>query len=135
MLVATITALLLIFGMGGGISYDVLDIIEEAQEVVEDRVDDKDRQAELLTLLKQMELETRTFTSDLRSHRKDLLTLDLNPNSTREEYMMVFRRLDARWVSAEETLMDQLFEFRNRFSPEEWQEIHAEIQAGVQDDD
>ena len=133
MLVATITAILLIFGMGGGIAYDVLDIIDSAADVVDDRVEDEERREELLTILKKMELETRTFTKDIRAHRQGILKLDLDPNATREQYIGAFRRLDARWVRAEEALLNGLFEFRGGFSKEEWAAVHAEIQEELTD--
>lgn len=94
---------------------------------MDDRVEDEERREELLTILKQMELETLTFTKDIRTYRQGILTLDLDPNSTREQYISVFRRLDARWVGAEEALLDGLFKVRGGFSPEEWAVVHGEI--------
>ena len=133
MLVATITVILLVLGMGGGITYDVLDIINAAEDVVDDTVRDDERKEELLTTLKHMELETLTFMQDIRTHRSGILNLDLDPNATREQYISVFRRLNARWVSAEEVLLDRLFEFRGGFSPEEWVGVHQAIHEELED--
>jgi hypothetical protein len=127
MLVTTITIILLVLGIGGGITVDVLDIIDAAEEAVEDNVRDRDRRAELVSLLKKMELETRQFEVDIRTHRQSILDLDLNPNATREEYLYVFRQLDSRWTASEEDLLNLLFEFREGFSPAEWAEVNGAI--------
>jgi len=133
MLVATITVILLAFGAGGGIAYNVLDIIDAAEDVVNDTVNDEVRRDELLTTLKHMKLETLTFGNDIRGHRKQILALDLDPNSTREQYRSVFRQLNARWVAAEEALLNRLFEFRGGFAPGEWPAVHEAIHEELTD--
>jgi hypothetical protein len=133
MLVATITAILLVFGLGGGINFDILDILDAAEDVVEDRVEDGEHRERLLTTLKRMELETHEFTRDIRTHREALLALDLDPGATREQYIDVFRRLDARWVAAEESLLDRAFELRAGFRDEEWTAVHRAIREELDD--
>ena len=132
MLIATITALLIVFGGGGSAMYTVLDLIGAAGDAIEDRVEDEALREEMLAVTKQMELDTKRFVGEIQEHRQKILQLDRTPDATREQYLMAFRSMDADWIAVEESLVDGILDLKGRVSHEKWLVIRAEMKNALE---
>ena len=133
MIAATLTVLLIVFGLGGsGVAYSLFDMIDEASDAVDEIVIDRDRAEELLLITKEMELEGLRVQKDLREIRQGIFALDLDPGTTREQYRTAFRAADARQSAAEDILLDKVLEMRRPMSAEEWRALYAEMKEELE---
>lgn len=132
MLVLTITTLLLVFGGGGSAALTVFGFLERAGDTIDDRVEDEALREEMLAITERMQEDTTRFVRGIESHRRAVLALDLNADSTRAQYRDTFRRVDADWNAVEEALVDGLLELKGKFSHDEWVNFREQVVGDVE---
>jgi len=127
MLVATMTILLLVFGVGGGADITILEILDTALDAVNDIVKDEDRLGRVRSELTAMKAGAEAFNDEVQKGRRKILALDLDYGTTREQYVEAFRALDTAWEAAEARALDRVMTVREQMTMDEWRTLFIRL--------
>ena len=128
MLVATMTILLLVFGVGGGADITILEILDTALDAVNDIVKDEDRLGRVRSELTAMKAGAEAFNDEVQAGRRKILALDLDYGTTREQYREAFRALDSAWARAEASALDRVMTVREQMTMDEWRSLFIRLE-------
>lgn len=121
MLIATITALILIFGAGGSFEQYLLNIKKPAKAAVEN----KDTVKELVALSKGLGDELKDHNKELTKIQTQFVDLHVRQDSARADWEpLVDRMLDAQHAAQQE-ILDTRDAMKKLVSEEEWESIFA----------
>lgn len=122
MLIATITALLLILGGGGG------KYLGFVGKYVSDFVEDDARAERAEAIVATMQAEKQAFAEKIIDLRGRLFNLDVHRSATRYEYRQVFLDLDREWNGFEGRFLDRWYELREVVERDEWNALFDKVE-------
>ena len=120
MLLVTFILHSLLFG-GDIFSYDY--VREAAKEVIKD----KDRAKQVVAITKQADKEFKSFSKDVDNLSRQLVKINQDYYSTREEVYAIYAKSDKRRSAFMERLIELRFQAKNHITAEEWQTMYAKI--------
>ena len=121
MIIATIAAIMIIFG-GSGFSLDVFN--KAAGDVIED----KDRVKQIKAITKQANKEVRSITKRFNNASKEAVEMMTRSDVTREEIFAYFNQIEKEHEAFQEALIKLRFQARDLMSQEEWEAMYARIE-------
>lgn len=120
MIIATITAILVIFG-GGMFSFDVFK--DSADKVLKD----KDRVKQIKVITKEADKELKLLSKSIINESKKLVTLNSNYDMTREELDTFIAQQDQYREQFQERLIELRFQAKALLNREEWEAMYAQV--------
>ena len=127
MLIATITALLLVFGGGSSDLKTLSGRIEYVEGILDDYVKDQERRDKIVPLLAEIGVTREAYGKQNETFIQQLLALDERKSSTREQYRQLFARVSEASRSTELKLVDLRFQIREHFTREEWNAMFKKL--------
>lgn len=120
MLIATITILMgMLFG-GGNMSAFV---VEDFPKEVKANVDDKERQKEIISLVKPYEKEFKSVQKDLNKSKKKLKKLNLDRNASSEDINEILDEATTTWRRIQTEGLQTRSKTLEMLNDQEWEEI------------
>ena len=120
MLVASLALLIgMLFG-GGNIPAFV---VEDFPKEVKANVDDKERQKEILSMVKPYEKEFKSVQKDLNKSKKKMKKLNLDRNASSEDINEILDEASTAWKDIQTTGLETRSETLKMLSEEEWEQI------------
>jgi hypothetical protein len=116
MIVATITALLLLFGGGGSLEQYLLDV----KKPVKAHVEDKDRAKTVIALSKSLGKDLEKRNKEMVSIQGDFVTLHTSFEASEEDFQAVIDRLMTERNRGQEQILDTRDRMRRAMSADEW---------------
>ena len=120
MIIATITAIVFLFG-GGMFSFEVFK--DSADKVL----NDKDRVKQLKVITKEADKELKSLDRYINDQSKKLVTLNTNYDMTREELDVFLAQGDQYREQFQERLIELRFQAKNLLTREEWEAMYEQI--------
>lgn len=118
MLVATITALIVLFSGG----YEIF-FAENVEKGIKKYVLEKDRRKELLDMTKEIKKGAKTYNKDRKASYKDFEDLCTNYNTTEEELEVFFENLTETQMTYQDNFVDKRVQITEKITDEEWGNI------------
>ena len=120
MIIATLTALMLLFG-GAGSSFDVYR--DAAAEVIKD----KDRVKQIKVITKQADKKRKSLEKYFNKTSKELVGIITRPDLNVEEVNTYFDEVEKRREEFQEEMIKLRFQAKNLTSRQEWEAMYAKI--------
>lgn len=120
MLVASLT--LLIGMLMGGQNISAF-IVEDLPKEIKANIDDKERQKEVLSIVKAYEKEFKGVQKDLKKSKKEMKKLNLDRNSTPESINTVLDEANSSWKEIQEQGIKSRLDALELLSNEEWEGV------------
>lgn len=120
MLVASLT--LLIGMLLGGQNVSAY-IVEDLPKEIKANVEDKERQKEILSIVKGYEKEFKGVQKDLNKSKKEMKKLNLDKNSSPEAINAVFDQANDSWQEVQQLGIQSRTEALDMLSQEEWEGV------------
>jgi hypothetical protein len=121
MIIATVTAVLLLFGLGHG--DDQAGALDQLGTLTAGHISDDIRAKQVAAVVQEMQTELERFDREHARLVEKLLLLDRNYRADTAEYRYVTRELNTLWRNTENTLVDLRFEMRNAMTRDEWKAV------------
>jgi hypothetical protein len=121
MLIATITALILIFGGGGSLENYLLNIKKPAKAAVEEKATVK----ELVSLSKDLGKQLKTANKDLTELQTQFVDLHAKQNLTQQDFEPLIDAMLDIEHSAQQEILDTREAMKKLLTEDEWQQIFA----------
>ena len=121
MLIATITALMLIFG-GSSLEFFLINLKKPVKEYVAD----EDRQDAILDAGKALEEDLKVLTKDVEEHFRALVEVHSVYESTTEDYLAAGAKLKADQNRLTTLVLDARDTMKAQMTREEWEAVFAE---------
>ncbi len=130
MLIATITTLVLVFGVGGAAELynSWFDSISSA---FSKNIEDEQRATESEAIIEKMRAHTSEQMAGILEQRRRVLLVDGNADATAEDYRRVLTELVELWVQSERKLIDARFELRDKVTRQEWNAAFVQIRKDL----
>ncbi|MBK8869737.1 MAG: hypothetical protein IPN19_01495 [Elusimicrobia bacterium] len=87
------------------------------------RVKDTERANKVIDLAVQVEAKNRVLMEEIAKFKRDLMEVNKNYESTREDYGHVFKKFKEEKNQALEEIVEAMFAMREQTSPEEWKKL------------
>ena len=126
MLIATITALILIFG-GGTDAASVKKNVLAMQDMVKQHIADEERQTQVSDLLTEMVEELDGFEKRAVELQKGIFDVDKVYGSTAEDFRAVFKKINRNWDETQRRMTDLRFKMRDLMKRDEWNAVFADL--------
>ena len=118
MLVATVTALIILFSGG----YEIF-FAENVEKGIKEYVLEKERRKELLDLTKEVKKRAKTYNKERKSNYKDFEALYTNFNTSDDELNAFFEDLTEIQREYQEDFVEKRIEITDRITDDEWSNI------------
>jgi peptidoglycan hydrolase CwlO-like protein len=118
MLIATITALILIFG-GGNLEFYLTNL----KKPVKEHVADKERRDAILDAGKELKKELKALTKDVEDHFEDIIKVHAEYESTTADYQAAGAKLKADQNRLTELVLDARDEMKKNMTRAEWEAV------------
>jgi regulator of sigma D len=129
MLIATITAIMILMG-GGGPLFN-LDIFKD---VLKEQIDDKERRKELLAEAEDANEALKTYRKDLKDTGEKLVTVNKNYYASRNELDAVAALADQRRLDTIRQILDARYNLIEKMTKEEWDAMYAGVDAKLEEE-
>lgn len=126
MLVATLTLLMTMLFGGGNISAF---IVEDLPKEIKSNIDDKERQKEVLAVVKGYEKEFKKSQKELKGVKKELKKLNADRGASKEAIDQKLDEANAIWIGLDSSGISNRREATEMLTEDEWQEIIAKSMA------
>jgi hypothetical protein len=123
MLIATITALILIFS-GGGLRADLRATVAQIQKWAGKSLENEAKRQRVLEISDAMENLLDAYVEGVRARRGALLVIDSRYESTADDYRRVFRELDGVWDETELGLTNARAQLKKELTREQWEAMY-----------
>ena len=120
MIVATITAIMILFNGVAGFSFAIFN------EGVKNQIHDKDRAKQIMTLTKAADKKVKALTKDLNKASEQFVKLNSDYDITREELDNFLNEFDKRRMEFQDQIIELRLKARDLMTPEEWEAVYAE---------
>ena len=120
MLIATVAALMLIFG-GADFSFNMYN--KAAQSVIQD----KGRAKQIKAITKEANKEFKTVYKYFNKSSKELVEAVTRPDVTEEQLITLFDGIETRREEFQEKIIKLRFQAKGLTSPAEWEAMQAEL--------
>ena len=77
--------------------------------------------------LAEMKDENQAFMKRVLEIREKLDEVDRDYHAKPEDYLTIYREIDAEWTAKEKTILDLLLDLRKEVTPEEWTPLFTEV--------
>jgi hypothetical protein len=121
MLIATITALILIFGGGGSLEHYLLNIKKPAKAAVEEKATVK----ELVSLSKDLGKQLKTANKDLTELQTQFVDLHAKQDLTQQDFEPLIDAMLDIEHSAQQEILDTREAMKKLLTEDEWQQIFS----------
>jgi peptidoglycan hydrolase CwlO-like protein len=121
MIIATITAIIFLFGSGGMFSFDVFK--DAAKKVVQDKSTVK----QIATITKEADKEVKSLHKEIEKASKQLVTMNTNYDLTRDELNTFLAQGDKRREQFQDRLIELRFQAKNLVILEEWEAMYTYV--------
>ena len=118
MIVATVTALIILFSGG----YEIF-FAENVEKGIKEYVLEKDRRKELLDMTKEVKNRAKTYNKARKANYKDFKDLYTNYNASEDELNAFFENLTGIQRDYQNDFVDKRIEITERITDEEWANI------------
>ena len=118
MIVATVTALIILFSGG----YEIF-FAENVEKGIKEYVLEKDRRKELLDMTKEIKNRAKTYNKARKANYKDFKALYTNYNASEDELNAFFENLTGIQRDYQNDFVDKRIEITERITDEEWANI------------
>lgn len=119
MIIAIVTFLMLHFGGGGALSFDVY--AAGAKDVLQDK-----HQIEAIkSITKTADKELKSWEKEVKKISEQVVEMDKKYDLTHEELNTLFAQADKQLAEHQEKLINLRFQAKNLVSQVEWEAIHA----------
>ena len=133
MLIATITALILLFG-GGSDAAGVKANVEIMQGLIEEHIDEDMRRAQVADVLQEMIQELEAFEQRAAELSKGIFDVDKNYEATAEDFRAVFKKINHNWESTQRRMVALRFEMHGLMRRDEWNGLFADLRKAIKKD-
>ena len=123
MLIATITALMLIFG-GGNLEFYLTNLKKPVKEYVVD----KERRDAILEAGKELEQELKVLSKDIEEHFEGLIEVHAEYESTTADYLAAGDRLKADQNTLAGLVLDTRDAMKENMTRAEWEAVFSEVE-------
>jgi hypothetical protein len=125
MIIATVTFLMLHFGGGGALSFDVY--AAGAKDVLQDK-----HQIEAIgAITKTADKELKTWAKEVKKISEQVVEMNNKYDLTQEELNTLFAQADKQLAEYQEKLINLRFQAKNLVSQEEWEAIYASVEKDL----
>lgn len=131
MIAATVLAIFLIFGMGGGPFGEFMS--EYAEDAIEDTISDKERRQLALNELESLEDAIEDFNKGVSKDIKQFHELVENYDSTPEDFDNMFSSVLANRQQGVDKLWDERSAMLTHITAEEWKTIISSAKAKMEE--
>ena len=122
MIIATVTFLMLHFGGGGALSFDVY--AAGAKDVLQN----KHQIEAIASVTKTADKQLKSWAKEVKKISKQLVEMNKKYDLTHEEINTLFTQADKQLAGHQEKLINLRFQAKNLLSQEEWEAIHASVE-------
>lgn len=119
MIVATLTALFLLFGGGGSLEHYLLDL----KKPVKAHVEDKDRASEILDLSKDLGKDLKKRNKRVEDLQEDFEELHTSFGASEADFQAAVDRMMEERSKGQQRILDTRDRMHDMMTPEEWQEV------------
>jgi hypothetical protein len=124
MLIATITALVIMFGGGASFSFE-----KAFKPFVKDTIEDKARREQILDVTKQADDEVKQFKKEVDEvWSKDLKRILSDYDATEEDFRRFVTRADQSRLIAQQRILDLRFEVIKLMTEDEWNAMYKAVE-------
>ena len=123
MLIATITALILIFG-GGNLEFYLTNL----KKPVKEHVVDKERRDAILEAGKELEKELKILSKDIEAHFGELIEVHAEYESTSEDYLAAGAALKADQNTLAGLVLDTRDAMKENMTRSEWEQVFSKAE-------
>ena len=123
MLIATITALILIFG-GGNLEFYLTNLKKPVKEYVVD----KERRDAILEAGKELEKELKGLSKDIEEHFEELIEMHGEYESTTKDYLAAGAKLKADQNTLAGLVLDTRDAMKENMTRAEWEQVFSEVE-------
>lgn len=120
MIIATITALIFLFG-GSMFS---LDVFKDAADKV---IQDKSIVQQIETITKQGDKEIKLLNEDIKQTSRELVSMNMNYDLTRDELDAFLDQSDSRRERVQDRLIELRFQAKDLVTEEEWKAMYEYV--------
>ncbi len=125
MIIATVTFLMLHFGGGGALSFDVY--AAGAKDVLQNK-----HQIEAIeSITETADKELKAWAEEVKKISKQVVEMNKKYDLTQEEINTLFAQADKQLAEHQEKLIDLRFQAQSLVSQEEWEAIHASVEQDL----
>ena len=122
MIIATVTFLMLHFGGGGALSFDVY--ADGAKDVLQD----KHQIEAIASVTKTADKQLKSWAKEVKKISKQLVEMNKKYDLTHEELNTLFTQADKQLAEHQEKVINLRFQAKNLVSQEEWEAIYASVE-------
>lgn len=122
MIVATITALLLLFGLGGS---DIENLYVDIKKPVKQAVDDSTRRSEILKISKDLEKQLKSLRKARDKQIEKLVEIQASHGSSHAEFSKQSSEIRNLFKSTYVAVLDARSELKGQMSENEWNQVFA----------
>ena len=123
MLIATITALMLIFG-GGNLEFYLTNL----KKPVKEHVVDKERRDAILEAGKELEKELKVLSKDIEEHFEEVIEVHAEYESTTDDYLAAGNRLKADQNRLTMLVLDTRDAMKENMTRAEWEAVFEAVE-------
>jgi len=125
MIIATVTFLMLHFGGGGALSFDVY--ADGAKDVLQD----KHQIEAIASVTKTADKQLKSWAKEVKKISKQLVEMNKKYDLTHEELNTLFTQADKQLAEHQEKVINLRFQAKNLVSQEEWEAIYASVEKDL----
>jgi len=122
MIIATVTFLMLHFGGGGALSFDVY--AAGAKDVLQD----KHQIEAIASVTKTADKQLKSWAKEVKKISKQLVEMNKKYDLTHEELNTLFTQADKQLAEHQEKVINLRFQAKSLVSQEEWEAIYASVE-------
>ena len=122
MIIATVTFLMLHFGGGGALTFDVY--AAGAKDVLQD----KHQIEAIASVTKTADKQLKSWAKEVKKISKQLVEMNKKYDLTHEELNTLFTQADKQLAEHQEKVINLRFQAKNLVSQEEWEAIYASVE-------
>ncbi len=117
MIIATVTAIILLMG-GGGFSFE-----DALKPLAEQAILDKDLRKQVLAVAKEMDKERKDLAKHLKETSKELNEKNKNYDTTPEDFSMRYAKSDQAREKAQNNVIELRFKMKELLTAEQWEAL------------
>ncbi|MBW1752019.1 MAG: hypothetical protein JRJ46_02725 [Deltaproteobacteria bacterium] len=125
MIIATVTFLMLHFGGGGALSFDVY--AAGAKDVLQD----KHQIEAIASVTKTADKQLKAWAKEVKKISKQAVEMNNKYDLTQEELNTLFAQADKQLAEHQEKVINLRFQAKNLVSQEEWEAIYASVEKDL----
>jgi hypothetical protein len=90
---------------------------------IEQAIDNPDKEKNLLSIVEEMEKESKSYSKELASGGKKMAKLNKNYASTQDEFSTLLSGVNSARVKTQEKMVEYRYKLRELMTPDEWKKV------------